>query len=300
MSLKAYRLHSITGNAVGFAHDSLTLDPGIEAFAEMGGAATLATVSGEKQAAPVVSGTTRDIKAFIDAFGLTGYALTGVSNSKMILYLAKLAAGSAVFASGSVHKKLTITKGLLCCETVQGKGNEPISINFKVYAEYDGTNAPLLLEDNVALPSTPARLADLWVTGPIDNGGTLIETQGGNLNIGPDVLSARKDGEVYPTLVAIRSYKMTFQADTLDAGALAANGSKTDVIWYLRKVNQNGAGRVADGTAEHIAITFAATYNHAGQGSLSGAQEGSFQHQWTIIYDGTNAAIAVDTTAAIA
>ncbi len=314
MSMAAYRIHSMVVNNVPIACESQNLDMGIEPFAEMGGASTIASISGEKQQKPMFTGTTKDAKALLDAVTLSGLALTGSGNSKVLVYLAKFADGVGFVAHGAgIHKLVTITKGLIVINSISARGNDPATVSFSVYAVYDGTNAPFLMTggiDNadITLPATPQRLTALWTTGPVSAlyslaGETAIaftvESQGATIDLGPDVYVGYKDGSGVPELACVQKYNMAVTIDTLDALALTRNAAISSLIIYFRKANPNSGGRVANATATHFSFTIAAGYVYPGAGGLNFPSPAGFQNKIIPIYDGTNAAIVMNTATAI-
>lgn len=297
--METYHPYHLVLNNVGIAFDSVTPDKRLEAFKESAGFSTVATASGAKSVMPLIKGTTRDVKTLIDTVGLDGLALTGSGTSTAILWMAKAGHGTK-YASGSVHRKHTITKGLVVIESITAsKGNSPAQASFAVYAVWDGTNDPLKTETSQALPNTPSRLIDLYVAGKCSEDGTDVETQGWTLNLGPDVALQMKDGDIYPTLVYVRKRDITAQVETLDLVEWT-DGEVEDFVLYLRKVAALGSVRVDDATEEHISFTIASGYRYCGQVSASHPGEASVSVTVVAVFDGTNAAVVVDTTAAIA
>lgn len=297
--MNAYRIHQITIAGTEIVCESINEDPGIAIFDESGGASSATTISGAKQQKPVLKGTTKDLKKLLDTVPIAGLPITGSGSSKVIYYDGKLADG-AIYASGSAHRKTTINRGLVVVDSISARGNDAATANFTVYAVYDGTNAPLVRATGQALPSTPATLTDVWVCGPASINSTTWETQGVSLNIGPDVVERYRDGEVFPRMVGINKYDVTAQIDTLDLASTAIDAAAADSVIYFRKHDSNTGTRVAEATAEHISLTIASGYQYAGASSRQWPTDSNGQINLKGVYDGTNAIIVVDTTAAIA
>jgi len=297
--MNVYHGHQFTINAVGIACDSLTVDPRITAFAEGAGASSVNTISGMKMSEPIIKGTTRDIKALIDQVTAAGYVVTGASTSKVIAYIAKEADGYG-YTAGSTHKSITVNKGLVVIDSISARGTDAATASFTVYALFDGTNNPFVVASSVALPGTPAALSNIWVCGKANIDGTDYETQSIDLQIGPQVSLARKDGELYPRFVHIDKYDFKASIDTLDAAALELNGLCEDSILYFQKHSANTETRVAAATEEHISVTIATAYMQPKSASVPWPGQASFGVDLTPVYNGTDSTIAIDTTAAIA
>lgn len=296
--MNSYHLHQLTINNVAIVCDSIEDNPNITTYLEAGGGSSIATISGRKTSAPILQGSTRDVKAILDAVGLTGLALTGVSTAKVVQYWAKMADGYG-YASGTAHKTLTMLKCLVVIESISARGAEPAVVNFRIHEVYDGTNAPFVIASGVALP-TLANLGNLWTLGKAHIGGTDYETQGWTLNLGPDVETMYKDGEVFPSQVHINRYAMNANIDSKDAALASLSGLVEDSVLYLQKQTANDDTRVAAATEEHISFTIAKGNASWQRANFPWPSSADMSLLIDVVFNGTDAAIVLDTTAAIA
>lgn len=297
--MKVFQPYSLVINGVTIPFSEVKPDRMLEVLAESGGSSTAPTFGAQKMQKPQLEGKTKAIKTILDAVGVGGLAITGSGSSLVTYYEAKKGDG-APFASGSVHRKYVINKGLVVLKELGARGNDPAEIGFCVYASYDGTHDPIVVSTNQALPSTPAGLEELYVLGPIDDGGSAVEVQDWSFDCGVQVVQKFKDGKPYPEFVGISMYKPMLKFNSLDGAQFDLNGVGTDIIAYLRKLDGDTGHLVADATAEHIALTIPKAMKKGGSGSAGYPNEGTYPVEVTSIYNGTDAVVSVDTTAAIA
>lgn len=204
--------------------------------------------------------------------------------------------------SGSAHDKYVIADGLIVPRTVELSSNALGSIGYEIFpASTDGTTHPITRTTSQALAGSPTS-NEGFVCGPIVvNGTTINGIVSATIDFGIEVKVERADGQIYVTFVWKDKMKPSITFNTLDVSAIGTVGmagltiSSSDVVVYGQKVTEHG-GRVAAATGEHLSFTLDDGYVHIGE--VSGNPY-TVPVTVTPTYDGTNAIVAVSTTATL-
>ena len=188
---------------------------------------------------------------------------------------------------------------------IAGGHGGPATVNCDIIATYDGTNAPIIIASGATIAVTPSASV-AWVLGPISvNGTPLSGVQSVTIDFGLTEVTRSSDGEVYATFAALMTRSPRISLTTDKATYLATAGitgvaqGDTDSVVYLRKV-ASGSTRVADATAEHISFTIDAGMIQPGASNFMLDQAGAAAMDIIPVFDGSNAVLVIDTTAAIA
>jgi hypothetical protein len=171
-------------------------------------------------------------------------------------------ANAADFASGSSHPAIGGANGLIIPTSIEASQDEEngARCNFEVHwISTDGEAKAATLSTGNAL-AAQAWNAEFSM-GKVDFGGTEVEgVQSVRVNPGITVVKSRAKGGTYPVLVSIQEVLPSIEITVDDfAEATPAGGwtAMTAANVYFRK--RADAGRyVANGTAEHIKVTFGA------------------------------------------
>lgn len=182
-----------------------------------------------------------------------------VSSSTLALALQQRAQGAG-YQSGSNHFTATAANGLVVPTRINcpEKGNCSIALDAHFLATSALTN-PVTFNAGASLSSTS--FVGCYALAKVDfNTGTVVtRVTGVTVNPGITVVSEGYNGGNFPTSLHIQERNPSIDVTFDDAGNLAnfAAGftAMTALVVYLRK--RSGAGFVSDGTAEHIAISFA-------------------------------------------
>lgn len=98
---------------------------------------------------PDASFSTSDLAVALTACGTLGVSLAA---SPLAIY-SRLLGTDGKTASGSVHNKYTIRRGLLVPTRLSGRHGDDASVDFQAHVVYDGANDPIVLTANQSLPS---------------------------------------------------------------------------------------------------------------------------------------------------
>jgi len=206
--------------------------------------------------------------------------------------------------AGANHIKMTINEGLLIPRPLNAAQGGVASLDLEAVIGYDGTNEPVVIATGQSLIGTPA-VGEIFTLGPVSlNGTTINGVQSIAYDPGLQIITQSGDGQVWPTFVAIMSRRPRLVINTVDVGVFSTFGldgtaqSATDSVAYLRKIAEGGT-RVADGTAEHIKLTFDDGIIYCGPISGSQGQVLGAQLVLEPTYDGTNAIVVIDAASAI-
>ena len=213
----------------------------------------------------------------------------------------------AARGSGSVHRKFTFAKGLLVPQTLSCQHQGDASLSFSVPAtSSDGTTCPLVITDSSALAAI-ANNEERFTLGPIDVAGvTLTGVRSLQINFGIEITVDGADSDLYPTHASAKMIAPVITLSGVDAewvkaanipiGGTPATHANTAI--YLRK-RADGGTFVADATEEHVEITAAGYVVARNIFQGSGTDDGTVELELSTVYDGSNAPLVIDTTAAL-
>lgn len=290
-----YKLVRIEVNGTAIPFSQVGADPEIEQFSESTGSSyypKFMAIQSKRGALSIQS------PAIATVMGLLGTGqLLAVTQAD--LWYAKLAATG--YASGSVHKKLTINDGLLVLRRLGAQQGQAASAELDLFARWDGTNEPFAWTSSVALPSDTA-LDELYTVGPLKIASTQYETEGLEYSPNWEIFREAHSGLAFPDFLAAMRARPELRVSTLDVALAQAYTNPSavvedPVVWF-RKVTRNG-NRVADATAEHVSLTFPSCMITAGRTTGNwGAQVGT-EIMLRPYDNGSDDILTFDTTAAI-
>lgn len=118
------------------------------------------------------------------------------------IYYAKYACNGP--AAGSVHRKYTIGKGIIVPRSLRAAHRSNASLAYELYAAYDGTNNPVVMTDNVALPSGSADTGYRWAMSTASIGGVTVEgKQDISIDFNARVEQRGADSDIYDSVVSL-------------------------------------------------------------------------------------------------
>ncbi len=304
----AHVLYAVNINAISDVLIDQITDQSVDAgIAEMilGGAGEVynrfVAVQGQ---APCVGFTTTKIKTALDKCGAVGLALGADPANVLEMYFQAVAEGGTREGAGS-HLKLSINEGLLVPRSIEAPHGDRAVLTYEGIATWDGTHDPIVLLAGQSLPGTPA-VDEVFTAGPVKiNNAALTAIQNISIGFGISEMVVAGDGEVWPSFVAIQNIQPIVTITTLDVLALntfglegSAQDEIHDSVIYLRKIAKGGT-RVADATEQHI--SFIVDEGRITTRTVGGSHGVPLMAivQITPTYDGSNAPLAIDTTAAI-
>lgn len=250
---------------------------------------------------------TYNLAVALDLVGLTGKAITSTTNAGLEFYKVLLGANGQP-SSGSVHTKIAVRKGLIMPSRISCTHQQHAQIEYMIYPQYDGTNDILTTTASVALPA--ASWGDTERFGLYQwsvNSVTVDQITELEIDFGLQADTFGGDGDLWDTDVEVQTIAPELRitgrfVDLFASGSIPLAGKSAahaNTTGYFQKRLQTAAGYVAAGTAEHIAMTVAglAVWDEVFQ--AQGQAHGMGTVRIPLIYDGTNAPITFDTSAAI-
>lgn len=205
--------------------------------------------------------TTKHIARALGLIGLTGLNIGGLGTGLGMFAYQKQGGGSRYV--GASHRKYTVRDGLVFPRRLSITHQGDATLNYVVAIIFDGSNAPILYTDSVALPAetvTPER----FTIGPLFLGGLgqLTQIQNIDLDFGLTVNPAGADSEVYDTFVSLdeSTPELTVRAtqpewfgdSAVPLEGLACTHANTRL--FLRK-RQRDSTFHANNEAEHVKLT---------------------------------------------
>jgi hypothetical protein len=284
--------------------DSFSVDPAIAEILRGADGAVDPTFVSVGSQAPRLAFSTTALATVLAKCGISGLAIAAdVDEAGLIAWFQKLQEGGTR-ATGTVHKKMTVAKGLLLPRRISAQQGGDAELSMEVLTVHDGTNNPIVLASNQALSGSPS-VSELFTVGPVVINGVRLEgIQSVDIDFGIQEIIRSADGGIWPTFVAIRERRPRIRITTDDAAVLntfglsgAAQGA-TDSVVYLRK-RLEGGGLVEDATEEHISFSVAEGMIVCGPLSARHPDIVGAEVILTPTYDGSNAILAVDVTAAV-
>ena len=243
--------------------------------------------------------TTEQVKTLLDITG-TGLGDTSAADVDL-LFKATTNKSTRVADATTSHWRARAPETVIVPLSISASNDSPATMQARVVCLYDGSNAPVANTGSVALSGTPTS-AEHFVVGPVViNTTTIPGILDWSLDFGVQTIETRSDGELYLSWLAVKEYRPVVTIRCLGSAAVTygLNGTAlTGLTVYLRKCATTG--RVANGTAEHIAFT--AT---AGLITIPEASGGNNNEAITTIRceligaDATTVPLAVNTATAI-
>jgi len=252
---------------------------------------------------------TTSIAVALDNIGLTGLLIAGASQDGVNLYAYKHAEGGTR-ASGSNHRKYTVKEGIIVPQRITCEHQADATIEYRLLSTYDGTNDPIVVADSSAVPTNGADLARFTIGGCTIESVAISHIISWEIDFGVVIETEGADSDKWDTHVSIRELKPVLRLRGRDAewlkstaiplGGKAATHANTTL--FLRKRSTTASGFVADATSEHVSFTAAglAHITTIFDAESEGNPPAEFALEMPLYFDGTNAPLVIDTTAAIA
>ena len=237
----------------------------IQDYADGGIHPTLTTI---KAFAEELSFTTNNIDKAFDLIGSVGDCID--DGSSIEIYYARFTACSKGPAPGAIHRRITISQGdnvagLFHPGSVSTDHRGDATFSFMVKPQTDGTNSPLTIEVDIALPADLQTRIDnqnRYTIGPVTLAGTIyngIKSFGIEFGIGVTRESA--DSSIFDEFIGIEktATKISLSGlnpDWVTPGTISGSAlAHADTQLVLRRRTRGAAGYVPAATAEHIVIT---------------------------------------------
>jgi hypothetical protein len=243
------------------------------------------------------------VASSLAACGIGGLSLASLGAGLQVW--AQKATKGSIRASGSVHRSYTLRDGILVPVSLSVDHAGDARLGYAATVTYDGTNSPIVISDNQALPTIDAN-TEIFGMGPLVIGGsTYVGARQYQIDFAIKVAAEGADGDIYDTCAWIQLIdpKITVRGvnqEWLKSTAIPLNGKAVlhaSTTIYLRR--RGATDFVANNQAQHISITVAglATIGTAVDASGTNAAE-----QTLVIdsqHDGTNAPLIINTAATI-
>lgn len=269
-----------------------TVDMGWSQTQERCGADIHPTFAAVMRMEPQFTLETNDAATMLGVIHMDPLVSTGT-----VIYFAKM--DGPTFADGAVHLSITANDPLVKLSRISANQNIA-SLTYDGYPVYQDATVPITFATNASLP-TGVSTSALFTVGPVTFNSTSHESTSWDLDTGMQVERLFSQGAVYPQAAAVIKRETKISGDVLNVdGTVPTFGeSITDLVLFLRKIPNKGT-RTAEATAEHISFTAVASLAYSNQ--ITGTWGQTATQGWTasVVKDGANANVAVDTTAAIA
>lgn len=305
------RIHTcgpfVVGGSSGFNIDGIVneqVDHNTEVTLEFAAGVVDPTYVTSMAVAPMISFACTDLATVLASFWLDGlYIPQTTVYTTLTAMFAKIGTTAPRMTSTS-HFRAVVNNALIVPKQITANQGQRAELTVDVHCIYDGTNAPIVYTDSIALPHA-ASVDELFTVGKCSINGTALDgVQGVTLDFGIEVEKVFDSGNVYPVRAHVLSRRPKFEIrlkDTVNLSTYGIDGtaqSGTDSVIYFRKMQEN-AVTLAEATAEHLSFTI--DDGKVTVGSTGGNNNTSFNSVVNIFptYDGTNAILVKNLATAI-
>jgi hypothetical protein len=254
---------------------------------------------------------TTSIAAALNTIGtFAGLPIFATTQDGVNLFAYKHAEGGGR-TSGGAHRKFNVKQGIAIPRRITCQHQGDAELEFVVLATWDGTNSPVVVTDAFTLPTNGTDAARFTIGKCTINSDLIDHITSWELDFG--ILSEMEgsDSDKWPTFVSVQEAKPIFRLRGVDiewfkSTVLPLEGSvathATTTIYLRKRSAATSSGFVADATQEHISFTAEglAHLETLFDGTADGNPPAQVSLSMPCRYDGTNAPVVVDTTAAIA
>jgi hypothetical protein len=271
----------------------LEVNPAIEQMLNYGGRIDT-TFAALMRTRPMVTFSTYNL-GLLSTIGISGAAITAT----FVAYFTKYAHGGTRTDSAAVS--FTVNDGLIVLRRVRASHGGEAVAEFEVYATYDGTNNPVVPASGATVPADATAVVK-YTLGPLKYGSVALEMQDAEFDLGAQVIRSGYNGESFDRLAAIANRQPVFRGRTLDlaiATSLTGLGASAAAVLFFRKKTNKG-NTEADASAVHLKLTATGAYWAWGAASAGEGSEAGMDVQASLIWDLTNAVVAIDLASAIA
>lgn len=252
-------LHGIVNNTTFISQfTSQEVSPGMEVLVAHAAGMPYPQFAGTLSVRAEIRFTTPQIKSVLDLVGADG--VFDLSGNNTDLYM-KVATDQGVRTAdaSAAHHRFRAAQGFLVLERITAGHRTEAQAQCRIICAYDGSNSPLVYAGSTALSGTPASDEHFLIGPQYLNGSAVAGPTNLDLDFGQNILQVGSDGELYDTFNCLLQQTPTYTLTALDTGfwsTATLNGlDLSSASVYFRKMSRTG--RVADGTAEHIKLTFA-------------------------------------------
>lgn len=297
----------VVGGTSAFNLDGITersVTPEVAHIIQWGGGQVRPSYIATMSTTPMISATFTDVATALAQIGQFGMAFPQSTTITTVdAYFTKVAE-LGTRSSGAAHFRVRCNEGLIIPQSISWSQDNALTMTVEIHTSFDGTNAPFVYTDSVALPHTPS-VDELFTGGKVSiNGSEVNGVTGVTYNFGIQLIKERSGGEIYPTFIGIASIEPTIEIKTkevLGLNTFGLNGTAqttTDTVIYFQKIDENGT-RVAAGSASHISLTIddGMIFFGSATASNNASAEGTITIRPT--YDGTNETVVIATNATI-
>jgi len=298
------------GSAVvldGVAQQTLAIDSSVQRDASSGVAYPRHSfIRGQ-----VVNGSlmTNRLDDWFDEIGFTGKKIIeDTGKPGLVLYGQLYDESTAGRATGSSHRSFTVARGYIVPRRLSVDHQGDASLDYDIFAIYDGTNNPVVIAESQSLPSLSGD-DKRFAMGSIQLGGTTFDgCRSWELDFGASVRVEGADSDIWPTFVSVEGWtpSLTFRGVKskwfADSGGIPMAGlacTHANTTLYLRKRAEAGTHFVANGTAEHIKITAAGLAHVETVSDATSGASSECSISLPLKYDGTNVPAVITTAIAI-
>lgn len=257
---------------------------------------------------PVASISTYQLARTLDAISLLGLKITADgSNPGFVMFEGQIDDNGRPLA-GSNHRSYTMKKGLLVPQQISVQHQDDAQIDFQALATYDGSNNPIIPADSQALPTGGTDDQRFTLHSATINNVEIEDLTQLTIDFGINAETLGTNSDRWDKYVRINEIApiITYRGFDIEkfkaSGGIALTGQKgihTTSKIVFRKRTPGELTFIADGTAEHIEITFDGSAFIDDAFDSSGNASSEVSAQILTRFDGTNAPLVIDTTATI-
>lgn len=250
---------------------------------------------------------TRHLTTAIDEFGLF-VKVDGQVNSGFTFFQQKQEAGGHR-TTGANHRSKALKNGMIVPMRLSADHQGDAEIEYQVFATYDGTNAPIVVAENVTLPAVTSDYERFALDENCDIGGVTVQgVRRLELDFGYEIEQVAADSDRWPGIVRIKQGLPTLSLTGIDPKWLSASAFQitsnlathaNTAIFLRKRQTEVSDGFVLDATTDHIKITAAGSVDVEEGFDANGNELGETSLRVLGTYDATNTPFVLTTGIAI-
>lgn len=257
---------------------------------------------------PRLTFDTYDVASALGYVGMLGLAITSATVGRIGVELFEMQYDDVgQIVSGSNHRLLRFRKGILVPRQLTCRHQQDAQLSLELIAISDGTNDAVIFAESQASPGAATDPARHTLASAVIESVTFAKLMGLTIDFGLTV-NAKGDGSnPFPTRLEVQTSAPKITLETESPELFSASGvplrgkvaTHANSIVKLRKRTKNTGSFVADATEEHISITTAGVLTAQTAFDASANSDATASYMVTSLFDGTNAPLVIDTTAAL-
>lgn len=286
-----------------------SIDPGVNVQAENVAGSAYPLFASVNSVNPRLTFDTYDVATALTNVGMLGLAIESDDAGRIGVEVFEILYDDlGQIVSGSVHRLCRFKKGILIPRQLTCRHQQDAQLSLELIGISDGTNAPLIFAESQASPGAATDPARHTLATATVESVSFAKLMGITIDFGLTVNAKGDASNPFPTRLEVVTSAPKVTIETESPELFSASGvpllgkaaTHANTLLEFRKRTKNTGSFVADATQEHISITTAGVLTAQTAFDASANADATASYMVTSFFDGTNAPLVIDTTAALA